>query len=977
MPTSVPFDFQIPIDSTKKENLSSTELQIIPKMETSDRATNSAAKEMTDVVRKENENVQNFRNTQPPLMIARNVPFRPNPVIAISLESPKNNKEYYKLNQRGQSLTQVKKIHPTNKNVNLHTHQNTISNATMQNVQKSMTFSLGNQSLKTLQNIQPMPKNDNANRLPIININSSNVPPKSQLGWSTLQSSIKPLPQNPHKSATLNPPNVQKPNPTYIQNYQKPLSSQGINSQGVFQQKSSTFQLKSETVVQPSQNFQNNQNKQPMINRASAYTHNMSNMNKVSTIPRMGIKDTVFQDKNRPPNSRPPVPISTSNILPKQAHNKKRSYMRMEEKCDPSVAAFIELPNIPDVPPLRKLKTEEVALLEKLLQFKSYVYNEIIDNWKEDWAGNLQFLFKDIVTNHAQMFQKKESKPLTMTFINSIISEARSGDMRFNFYPIKLLFYYVHNLKDTPSSAKRILSYAINKPVETKQERSDLILNCVRRISYDPNVLKEDGWTILKSDKPIGASGGAYLIGRRIIWSRYEAIVIAFVRDEDIGDLWKAMWLEDLETFDLEADEMQDAIKKYEFKAARKKLKGSKSNLNRAPGIAANYSSAFSNNSKPSTSTRFSSTTNFSIEGIEHGIILASSYHEKARAGVLWPARVMHVSEFNDLGGSRLTSKRSSQKNNIQVVFLAPYWNGGLAKIKSAKLGDAQNVYESGPLFELDNIEVSSSTIQKYPHDEDSESLSIEQLRDSFKFLGLPKAAFHRYLDSHRIAQALKYYAKNHLEPPSNELNASAALTDTHTLSLKTAMFPKVILNLPYPYIISNLPKLNQQTISQKGNDDTEDECEPILQLVSIVKSMMPPFCWRKKMDSKMEVPNECNIATPVRSHQLTPVKSPEPRYSMSFACKEDEKDVHWTTSDFASGYLLNVIGHGNIKNAPHSFANSSILILGQQLRELVDRLCYEVSNVSRKRTNERKDTLNRLSKHILLVKVRKREGNF
>ncbi len=60
--------------------------------------------------------------------------------------------------------------------------------------------------------------------------------------------------------------------------------------------------------------------------------------------------------------------------------------------------------------------------------------------------------------------------------------------------------------------------------------------------------------------------GEAFHIGRKIIWQGHEAIVIAFTPDETYGGLWKALFVEDLETFDLESGELQNAIRKWESK---------------------------------------------------------------------------------------------------------------------------------------------------------------------------------------------------------------------------------------------------------------------------------------------------------------------------------------------------------------------------------------------------------------------------
>ena len=192
-------------------------------------------------------------------------------------------------------------------------------------------------------------------------------------------------------------------------------------------------------------------------------------------------------------------------------------------------------------------------------------------------------------------------------------------------------------------------------------------------------VLNEDGWTTEKAETPEGASGGAFMIGRRVIWERYEAIIIAYVHDEDLGDLWKAMWLEDLDTFDLEADELQGAIKKWEKRAALREKK-------KAAGAGQNGPA------RPTSSQRFAAIEKLTVDGIEHGIVLAASYHTNARQGILWPARILHVSEVKALGSTALSRRSSAAKNTLHAVFLAPYWNGAEVSSRRASSG----TYDTG-----------------------------------------------------------------------------------------------------------------------------------------------------------------------------------------------------------------------------------------------------------------------------------------
>jgi hypothetical protein len=198
--------------------------------------------------------------------------------------------------------------------------------------------------------------------------------------------------------------------------------------------------------------------------------------------------------------------------------------------------------------------------------------------------------------NRGQLAKNPHAKKITLPFCECIAKQACHSN---DFKGVTLLFSYVYHMTGTPYMAKKIMAYYIKRVAKTIPERLEFILEAIRRISYDPIVLEQDGWTTTKSEIPEGCSGGAYLIGRRAIWQRYEAVVIAFVRDEDIGDLWKAMWLEDNDTFDLEADELQEALQKWERKHAVKQKKAY-ANIGIKPNIDGKIKEP-----KPKSNTKF------------------------------------------------------------------------------------------------------------------------------------------------------------------------------------------------------------------------------------------------------------------------------------------------------------------------------------------------------------------------------------
>ena len=625
------------------------------------------------------------------------------------------------------------------------------------------------------------------------------------------------------------------------------------------------------------------------------------------------------QDSTNETNSTQPGSSSESV----ERRGAKKSDKNKSPECDPFFASLVDLTPVHSLGDLSVLTPKDLAQLEMALQIGDK-FSDFCEesSWREDWNGNLQLIDKEIVLNRDALAQKDTTKVISIPFCEWVAKHARHSD---DFVGVNLLFSYIYHMKDTPPMAKRIMSSYLLRPATSVTLRLEFILEAVRRISYDPLVLTQDGWTTAKAHTPDGETGGAYLIGRRVIWHRYEAVVISFVRDEELGDLWKCLWLEDHDTFDLEADELQEGMKKWERKQS---TKGQKQVVK----------------AKPAASVRFEANRNFSVDGIEDGIILASSYNVKASRP--WPARIMHAKEAETLGSS---SRRSSSKNEIHVVFLAPYWNHTKTQRRDKKPQETPNgtsVYSTVPLFQWESIEVSEETVKKYPYDCEDDTLSIDKLRTEFKFLGLPKSAFPRYLDSHRMAISLKAYARaerknasNSVEKNTSQAAAFASLTDTHPLSIRTPLFPDALLNLPFEYILSKCPHPSGQ-VSQFIGGDSEEVKEPILQLNIMLKSLVPPNCWgHKSLEGKQNSTPHSQNAT---RRGLTPIESPAINVARDIFSKNSASRSVWTVKDFASEYLLRHIGGS-------SDSEAKVLIfqhLGKQLSDIVASLNQSVAAV-------------------------------
>jgi hypothetical protein len=473
---------------------------------------------------------------------------------------------------------------------------------------------------------------------------------------------------------------------------------------------------------------------------------------------------------------------------------------------DEVVTLYVDLDPLPArTPRVPEPTQDEVRELEHVLE----LVGKDSDSWRADWAGNLALVDKEICN------PKVKEKP-RQAFRQPLLDWARknpdAGRLVWN------LIRYVIHFQGTPDGAKKVLSAA--DPTSLKS-----LETAIRRTAYDPIVLQQDGWLTAKSSERVGATGGPNLIGDIIRWQHYDAVVIAYDHDEQIGDLWKAMWIDhdeggDFVSFDVEAEELLEAKRKWERRQQR---------LSQSGDAVASRRSA-----------RYTVSADFSVKGIEQGVVMAASLSKGARPGVFWPARVMHVSESLHYSG-----KRSSSKLKVDVMFLAPYWNSDDQQVRTKRIESlyesGSSAFSSGSLFQFESVDATEDMIRDYPHD-GHEELDINKLRTTFRFTGLPRAAFPRFLDSHRLALCLRAYARRNLtrEPTETE-KATAGLFDCHPMAVRTASFPSVVLNLPFEYILSQLPHPDGEYRSSSQSDNGYGEVEPILKLETIVEAMRPP----------------------------------------------------------------------------------------------------------------------------------------
>lgn len=525
---------------------------------------------------------------------------------------------------------------------------------------------------------------------------------------------------------------------------------------------------------------------------------------------------------------------------------------------------FAKLKPIPSfsLNPMNPLSISELIELESVLEFsKTASSTNEESQWRNDWSGNLAYIDNEIrnpltriKSNRSRQNEpplsgraKKAMEKMTLIQWTKTIEESRGARSSTMRRLLKNFFRHVcthcnddsnHSIQNIQQAPQSVINLLGANVIETCS-LSD-IEDTIRRASYDPQILQEDGWTVVRTISSESATGGAFRIGDRIRYEGYEAVVIAYIHDTDIGDLWKAIWLEDFVAFDLEAEELNLARQKWEKHNKKSDRDSSaKATARRRPP---NREAAIGSNGS----------LDFVVKGVEYGIVLASSYSKGARAGVQWPARIMHASESP--GTARRNSSKTQRK--LELVFLASYWNSmddatiaaGKNRVGPPLSENEEAVFNTNPLFQFETVDATHEMVKEYPSNIELEGscLDIAQLRMSFRFTGLPKALFPRYVDAHRLATCIRAYARTHLmtsTPPPEKVSsyrATAALLEAHPLSVQVPLFPPVILHLPYSFILA---QLTSPISSTNGSDS-----EPLIQLNAIVDSMKPPLCWGQQI---------------------------------------------------------------------------------------------------------------------------------
>ncbi|GMH96980.1 hypothetical protein TrVE_jg4547 [Triparma verrucosa] len=533
------------------------------------------------------------------------------------------------------------------------------------------------------------------------------------------------------------------------------------------------------------------------------------NMTPFSSTKKVLLNQLNNKRKHSESDSRPASPVfDPEEDLKTRETNLQRVYANQP---------ILDIPDLTTLPKIPVLPQSERDFIARCLQLE---YREGQFDWPEDWSGNLTLFFKEITVK-----AHDSDQTITVGFAEHYQDHWR---VLIKFFAL------VIKLEDMPAEAIRILTYAAARESMTTTQKYGFMVEAVQMTLFDKKVLQEDNWQTKPTKLPQETvdeggnvvrgmdHGGTHFIGRSVYWVGSEAIVVAFVRDDEIGDLWKVKWVNEIDTCDLEHSELIKGLKAWDRHLARK------AKVNGGGGSSKSHADTGGYQSKKSK-VRYGD-PEYIVPGIDKGIVLARSSHTGARPDVLWPARVMHHNETKLLQQSKRGRPKENGTHSCELVFFCPYW-GQSPGTSAQKAGWS---YPIASIFETENVEANKTCIQAYG---DLKEIDIAELRSSFALTGLAKSTFKYYVDAHRLALGFLNYANTSLQPPQEANRATpdiAVLQGCHVMSLQTPLFPSGLLELPWGYVLSGL----DNSFSQSGTDQIR---EPPLNLQGMLAALERP----------------------------------------------------------------------------------------------------------------------------------------
>ncbi|GMI01708.1 hypothetical protein TrLO_g11128 [Triparma laevis f. longispina] len=561
----------------------------------------------------------------------------------------------------------------------------------------------------------------------------------------------------------------------------------------------------------PTSNYYNKPDNNEMLEEPQSATLGASgNMTPFSSTKKVLLNKLNNKRKNSQGDSRPASPaFDPEEDLRTREENLQRVYENQP---------ILEIPDLSTLPIIPVLPQSEKDFIARCLQLE---FREGKFDWPEDWSGNLTLFFKDIQINSSNGGDD-----------NHIVTRGFAEHYQDHWRVLIKFFALVIKLEDMPAEAIRILTYAAARDSETTAQKYGFMVEAVQMTLFDKKVLQEDNWqttpSVLQQDTVDEGGnvvrgmdhGGTHFIGRSVYWVGSEAIVVAFVRDDEIGDLWKVKWVNEIDTCDLEHSELVKGLKSWDRHLARKQ---------KTTGVGAGWKHGESHYTNKKSKTRHGD-PEYSVPGIERGLVMARSSHASARPDILWPARVMHHNELKLVLNNKRGRLKENGTHSVELVFLCPYW--GQAPGTSVQKTGWQ--YPMASIFETENVEANKNSIQVY---DDMKEINVAELRSSFALTGLAKNLFKYYVDAHRISLGFLNYAKTSLQPPQ-EANIPtsdiAELQGCHVMSLRTAEFPTSLLELPWGSVLHGL----DNSFAQNGTDQIR---EPPLNLRGMLASLERP----------------------------------------------------------------------------------------------------------------------------------------